>query len=162
MYVTVFIYVRKFWKLNLPSSSSSVGPVANATDVLQPSRLIVLTLSPPPVWTLTRSPPVTPTSTMTRENLVELCGWELTGNFHVNSGIFYMLQICDMGPTALLPFRRKACWRFFCAEKSWRLRSGLNPQTWVLKGSTPPLDHRSRLTCNGYWNTFKLQTLSTK
>jgi len=29
------------------SSSSSVGPVANATDVLQPRRLIVLTLSPP-------------------------------------------------------------------------------------------------------------------
>ena len=29
------------------TSSSSVGPVANATDVLQPSRLIVLTLSAP-------------------------------------------------------------------------------------------------------------------
>jgi len=29
------------------SSSSSVGPVANATDVLRPSRLIALTLSPP-------------------------------------------------------------------------------------------------------------------
>jgi len=28
------------------SSSSSVGLVANATDVLQPNRLIVLTLSP--------------------------------------------------------------------------------------------------------------------
>jgi hypothetical protein len=27
-------------------------------------------------------------------------------------GIFYMPQICDMGPTALLPFRRKACWGF--------------------------------------------------
>jgi hypothetical protein len=24
-------------------------------------------------------------------------------------GIFYMSQICDMGQTALLPFRRKAC-----------------------------------------------------
>ena len=31
-----------------PSSSSSVGPVANATDVLQSRRLIVLILSPPP------------------------------------------------------------------------------------------------------------------
>jgi hypothetical protein len=28
-------------------------------------------------------------------------------------GIFYMPHICDMGPTALLPFRRKACWGFF-------------------------------------------------
>jgi len=31
----------------LSSSSSSVGPVANATDALQPSRLIVFTLNPP-------------------------------------------------------------------------------------------------------------------
>jgi hypothetical protein len=28
-------------------------------------------------------------------------------------GIFDMPQICDMGQTALLPFRRKACWEFF-------------------------------------------------
>jgi len=43
------------------TSSSSVGPVANATDVLQPSRLIVLTISPPPpVWMFPRSPPGTP------------------------------------------------------------------------------------------------------
>jgi hypothetical protein len=27
-------------------------------------------------------------------------------------GIFYMPQIYDMGPTALLPLRRKACWEF--------------------------------------------------
>jgi len=25
-----------------------------------------------------------------------------------------MPQICDMGQTALLPLRRKACWGFFC------------------------------------------------
>ena len=81
---------------------------------------------------------------------VELCGRELTGNFasdcdfHVNSGIFYMPQIYDTGPTALLPFLRKACWGFFRPEKSWRLWPGLNPRTWVLKGSTLPLDHRSR------------------
>jgi hypothetical protein len=29
-------------------------------------------------------------------------------------GIFYMPQIYDMGQTALLPLRRKACWEFFC------------------------------------------------
>ena len=46
---------------NSSSPSSSVGPVANATDVLQPSRLIVLTLYPPrPVWTFLRSLPGTP------------------------------------------------------------------------------------------------------
>ena len=49
-----------------------------------------------------------------------------------------------MGLTALLPLRRKACWGFFRPEKSRRLQPGLNPRTWVLKGSTLPLDHRSR------------------
>jgi hypothetical protein len=28
-------------------------------------------------------------------------------------GVFYMPQIYDMGPTALLPRQRKACWGFF-------------------------------------------------
>jgi len=56
-------------------------------------------------------------------------------------GIFYMQQIYDMGPTALLPLRRKACWGFFLPLKFRRLRPGLNPRTWVLKVSTLPLDH---------------------
>jgi hypothetical protein len=33
-------------------------------------------------------------------------------------GIFYIPQICDMGPTSLLALRRKACWGFFRSEKS--------------------------------------------
>jgi hypothetical protein len=37
-----------------------------------------------------------------------------------------------MGPTALLPLRRKVCWV-------------LNPRTWVQKGSTLPLHHRNGL-----------------
>jgi hypothetical protein len=46
-------------------------------------------------------------------------GREMSGNFaYMTSlftplGIFYMSQIYDMGPTALLPIRRKACWGFF-------------------------------------------------
>ena len=52
-------------------------------------------------------------------------------------GIFY---ICDMGQTALLPLRRKACWGFLRPEKS----DGFGPRTWVPKASTLPLDHRSR------------------
>ena len=71
---------------------------------------------------------------------VILLKWQLPRHL----GIFYMPQIYDMGPTALLSFRRKACWGFFRPEKSWRLRLGLNPRTWVLKGSKLPLDHRSR------------------
>jgi len=54
-----------------------------------------------------------------------------------------MPQIYDMGPTALLPLRRKAYWGFF-RPKIRRFRPDLNPQTWVLKASTLPLDHRSR------------------
>ena len=41
----------------------------------------------------------------------------------------------DMGPTALLPLRRKACWGFF-ALKVRRLRPGLNPRTGVPEDST--------------------------
>jgi len=40
-------------------------------------------------------------------------------------GIFYMPQINDMGPTALLPLWRKACWGFFSLLKIRRLRPGL-------------------------------------
>jgi len=58
-----------------------------------------------------------------------------------------MPQIYGMGQTVLLPHRRKACWGFFRPEKSWRLRPGLNPRTWVLKGSMLLLDHRGRLPC---------------
>jgi hypothetical protein len=49
-----------------------------------------------------------------------------------------------MGPTALLPLRRKACWGFFLALKIRRLWPGANLRTWVPKVSTLPLDHRSR------------------
>ena len=143
------------YSIPLCSSSSSVGPVANATDVLRPGRLILLALSPPrPVWTFPHSPPGASTSTTTWEILEAKGGtvWARIGpgnfarncNFHVNSGIFNMPEICDAGPTALLPLRRRACWGFFRPEKSWRLRPGLNPRTSVLKGSTLPLDHQSR------------------
>jgi hypothetical protein len=62
-----------------------------------------------------------------------------------------MPQICDMGQTALLPFRRKACWGFFRPKKIRRLRPGLNPRTWVLEASMltnrPPLNSNSYNTC---------------
>jgi hypothetical protein len=57
-------------------------------------------------------------------------------NSTVHLGIFYMPQICDMGLTALLPFRRKACLRIFPTLKIRRLRPGLNPRTWVPEAST--------------------------
>jgi hypothetical protein len=49
-------------------------------------------------------------------------------------GIFYMPQICDMGQTALLSFRRKER-RIFSPEKIRLLQPGLNPRTWVPEAS---------------------------
>jgi hypothetical protein len=54
-------------------------------------------------------------------------------------GIFYMLQICDMGQTALLPLRRKACCGFF-RPKNPTASAGFEPAMLT----TRPLDHRSR------------------
>jgi len=53
----------------------------------------------------------------------EGCGWECCPvilpkwRLPHHLGIFYMPQIYDMGPTALPPLRRKACWGFFRPEK---------------------------------------------
>ena len=39
----------------------------------------------------------------------------------------------------------------FFALKIRRLQPVLNPRTWVLKASTLPLDHRSRMTIQSVW-----------
>ena len=52
---------------------------------------------------------------------------------HVNLGIFYMPQIYDMGPTALLPLRKKACWGFFC-PKNPTASAGFEPAKLGTKG----------------------------
>jgi hypothetical protein len=82
--------------------------VANVLDVLQPVSLLYY----PMLLTFPLAPPGAPTSTTTRETSNSErgnVGQEITsnfadnGNFYATIGIFYMLQICDMGPTALLP-----------------------------------------------------------
>jgi hypothetical protein len=64
----------------------------------------------------------------------------------VHLGIFYKPQICDMEPTALLPFRRKELRGFF------RLRPGLNPRTWVPEASTLTRRPPQPLTVCNYYN----------
>jgi hypothetical protein len=70
-----------------------------------------------------------------------MCVRMVSGNFAENGdfqaflGIFYMPQIYDMGPTALLPLRRKVL-RIFSPLKVQRLWPGLNLRTWVPKAST--------------------------
>jgi len=170
--VVVFVLLLLFsgaWGGGVPvqllfvvSSSSLVGPITNATDVLQPSRLIVLTLSPPPTRMFGHShirrqvPPHPQRRKRSLKRKVELYGRELASNFawncdFVNSGIFYMPQICDMGPMLYFPSEGRHAEDFFHPEKSWQLWPGLNPWTWVLKGSTLPLDHRSRfVVCHSF------------
>jgi len=142
--------------------------MANTTGVLQPRWLIVLILFPPPVWTFLHSPPGTPTSPTTWEIVVVKGGtmWaRISRKFCLTLRLprqFRDLlhpQICDMGPTALLPFRRKACWGFFRPEKSWQLWPGLNPRTWVLKGSTLTLDHQSHLSRLGGSSIFLINVV---
>jgi hypothetical protein len=71
------------------------------------------------------------------------CGREMTP-FLRHIKFFYMSQIYDMGPTALLPLRRKACWGFF-RRKNPTVQPGLNPWTWVPEASMlntrPPNPH---------------------
>jgi hypothetical protein len=55
-------------------------------------------------------------------------------DFHVHFGIFYMPQICDMGTTALLPFRRKACLRIFSALKNPTASAGFEPANLGTRG----------------------------
>jgi hypothetical protein len=50
-------------------------------------------------------------------------------------GIFYMPQICDMGPTALLPLLKEGTLRNFSPEKSEGFGRVLNPRTWVPEAS---------------------------
>jgi hypothetical protein len=49
-------------------------------------------------------------------------------------GIFCMPQIYEMGPTALLPLRRKACWGFFFALKNPTSSAGFETTTLGTKG----------------------------
>jgi len=56
----------------------------------------------------------------------------LNSDFHVNLWIFYMPQIYDMGPTALLPLRRKACWGFF-RPKNPTASAGFEPANLATK-----------------------------
>ena len=131
----------------------------SATEVLQSGWLFILTLFNTLVWTFPRSPPGTSTSTTTRKILVqkvELCGRELADNFagncdfHVNSGIFHMTQICDMAPTLYLPSERRRAEDFFGLKSPDGFGRVFNLRTRVLKGSTLPLDHRSRKCSLGF------------
>ena len=64
------------------------------------------------------------------ETVREFC---LNSDFHVNLRIFHMPKIYDMGPTALLPLRRKACWGLF-RPKNPMASAGFEPANLGTKG----------------------------
>jgi hypothetical protein len=129
-------------------------------DVPQPCRLIVLAR----LCKFPLVPPGVPTSTTTQEiSSRETVGekWQVilptNGELHAVEGVFYMSQICDMGPTALPPLQRNACWGSFRPEIS----DGFDRvRTRVPEASMLPLDHRSRCTLRlrQYWPFWELVT----
>ena len=142
----------------------SSGPRAYTPDAPQPVDLLCNPIIVQTVPTFAASPPSRPCyprdpwqwrAELLRGRETWPTIWPKCTTSTEHLGIFYMPQIYDMGPTALLPLRRKARWGFFSPWKIRRLRPGLNLRTWVPKASTLPLDHRSRLF-NFYSNT-KLQ-----
>jgi hypothetical protein len=156
---TIQCRCHEIWE---PSSSSS-GPGTYAPDAPQPVGLMCYPCTALvffrcshislPVRRLVRATGETPSSERWNYLGQNNGRWFCQNvDFHVSFRDLYMPQIYDMGPTALLPLRRKACWGVFRPEKSWRLRPGLNPRTWVLKSRTLPLDHRSRLGALTSWN----------
>ena len=87
-----------------------------------------------------------------------------TSTLHL--GIFYMPQIYDMGPTALLPLRRKACWGFFFSPlKNPTASAGFEPANLGTKDqhATPrppkpvPTYEGDKTDCNNYRSRTKSQ-----
>jgi hypothetical protein len=67
----------------------------------------------------------------------------------------------DMGQTALLPLRRKACWGFFC-PKNPMASAGFDPANLGTTGQHGPLDHQSRSYRFRFASTKHLASKLTK
>jgi hypothetical protein len=66
-----------------------------------------------------------------------------------------MLQMCDMGKTALLPFRRKACWGFFRPKKSDSLGNrGQHANYWTTEAALCAPDDGSKKRRKNFFNSF--------
>jgi hypothetical protein len=78
------------------------------------------------------------------------CGRDKSGNFTEMTqflrhlGIFYMPQICNMGQTALLPFRRKACWGIFRLKNRMAWAGSEHASVATFRGT--PTGHPGQVT----------------
>jgi hypothetical protein len=83
---------------------------------------------------------------------VELCGREMAGKFSLKVADFHV-AFRDLshainlrhGTHSFTSLLKEGVLRIFFALKNPTVLVGLNPQTWVLKASMLPLDHRSRV-----------------
>ena len=145
--------------------------MANAPNVLQPYWLIVLPLDVPDItaslllwgpsgqrwrrlWTFLFSNVPTFATSRLQEILAAKFGTTWTRNgrwilpempdFHITvRGLLHALNLRH-GTDGFTSPPKEGVLRIFSPWKIQRLRSGLNPRTWVPKASTLPLDHRSR------------------
>ena len=128
---------------------SSVGPVANAMDVLQPLRLILQPYSP--VWLVITTftarclhacnnarDPSRERWNYVSEKLPEFC---LNATYTSFRDLLHAVNL-QHGTDGFTSPPKEGVLRIFS------LRPGLNPRTWVLKASTLPLVHRSRYSVN--------------
>ena len=84
-----------------------------------------------------------------------------SGDFHFTFGFFYMPKIYNMGPTALLPLRRKACWGFF-RPKNPKASAGIEPANLGTKGQHAYLYTTETIKptrCTNFTNLFFYKNL---
>ena len=149
---------------NSVTSSSSFyrASVANASNVLQPYWLIVLPLDFPDLtaslllwgpsgqrWRclLTFLFSNVPTSAISRlQEILAAMGEKCLKmlDFHVTFRDLLHAVNIRHGSDGFTSPPKAGVLRIFSPWKIQRLRSGLNPRTWVPKASTLPLDHGSR------------------
>jgi hypothetical protein len=140
---------------------------ASVTNVLQTYWLIVLPLDVPAlatsllyeiltarggvIYTLFLDVPTFATNRL-REILAAECGTTWADEFCLNMPDFHvtfrdLLHVVNLrhGSDGFTSPPKEGVLRTFSSWKIRRLRSGLNPPTWVPKAGTLPLDHRIRL-----------------
>ena len=170
------------------SSSFYLASAANAPNVLQPYWLIVLPLDVPDItaslllwgtsgqrwrclWTfLFSNVPTFATSRL--QKILAAKGattWARNGRWNLPEnarlplniqGYFRGRKSTTWDRRLYFPSEGRRAEDFYRSEKSDGLRPGLNPRTWVPKGSTLPLDHRSPFSNYLPWRKWKKFVLS--
>jgi hypothetical protein len=123
------------------------GTRANAPVALQPLGLLYYPVPP----SFRRShcrrqmPPRSSLRERSKKRIVELYGWEKYPITLPKCRLPRTFRDVRHGTDGFTSRPKEGVLRIFSPLKIRRLRPCLNPRTWVLKASTLPLDHRSRM-----------------